>query len=143
MKVQLTNLQTKIEIDEAKFKRTAKKILNYQGVNNAELSILLTDDRGIRWLNKKFRKIDRSTDVLAFSQREGEDFEINPLLLGDVVISVETAQRRAQQLKITEKEESYRYLIHGILHLLGYEHRGRFRQKSMEEREDNILKHLR
>lgn len=143
MKVRLTNLQTKIGIDEAKFKSAAKKILDHQGANNAELSILLTDDRRMRRLNKKFRKIDRATDVLAFSQREGEGLEINPLLLGDVVISVETARRRAKRLKITEKEEIYRYLTHGILHLLGYDDQKKFKRKVMQEREENILKYLR
>lgn len=143
MKVQLTNLQAKIRIDEVKLKRTARKILNYQSVNDAELSILLTDDRRMRPLNKKFRRIDKSTDVLAFSMREGEDLEINPLLLGDVVISVETARRRAKQLNTTEKEEIYRYLIHGILHLLGYDHDGRLNQRVMKEREKNILEYLR
>ncbi len=143
MRVQLNNLQKRIIIDEVKLKRIAKKILKSEGKNDAELSIVLTDNRKICLLNKKFRKIDKPTDVLAFSMREGEDSNINPALLGDVVISLETAARCAKQLKITREEEIYRYLTHGVLHLLGYDHRHKLEREVMKEREESILKALR
>ena len=120
----------------------AREILKHQGRNDAELSIVLADDSKMRLLNRKFRKIDRSTDVLAFSMGEGEDSEINPALLGDVVISLETAERCAKQLNTAKEKEVYRYLTHGILHLLGYDHQRKHERKTMKAKEEEILKIL-
>ena len=138
----MTNLQKKIAIDEAKLKRVARKILSFLGKDKVELSIVLTDDRKICLLNRKFRKINRPTDVLAFCMREGEDSEINSALLGDIVISVETAKRYAKGARVTKEEEIYRYLTHGILHLLGYDDQIMRERKVMKEKEEEILKYL-
>lgn len=82
-----------------------------------ELSILITDDREIRKLNRDFRFKDKATDVLSFPMED--DF-----LLGDVVISLDTAKRQAKEFNCTVKAELQRLLVHGLLHLLGYEHVG-------------------
>ena len=86
---------------------------------------MLTDDIEIQSLNKKFRAKDRPTDVLSFSMTENLDGEVNliePVALGDVVISLETAQKQAKNLGVSLADEVFRLLIHGILHLLGYDH---------------------
>ena len=90
-----------------------------------ELSIALVDDATIRRLNCDFRDQDRATDVLAFSMREGERLAPRidgPHLLGDVIISVPTANRQARQNKKPLREELTMLLAHGLLHLLGYDH---------------------
>lgn len=90
---------------------------------NTEVSVLLTDDEGIRELNAEYRGVDAPTDVLAFSQYEGEDeFVAGENLLGDVVISVETAARQAAEQGRELDAEVDMLLAHGLLHLLGYDH---------------------
>lgn len=89
-----------------------------------ELSILLTSDDEIRALNASFRGKDKATDVLSFSQREGDGHLEHSSSLGDVVISVETAQRQAKEAGVECGAELIRLLIHGVLHLVGYDHVG-------------------
>ena len=90
--------------------------------NNVELGIVLTDDVEIKKLNKTYRGKNKPTDVLSFSLREGtSDKTITPFL-GDIVISLETAKRQAKEYKFTIAEEVLRLIIHGTLHLCGYEH---------------------
>jgi len=92
------------------------------GSPDGELSICLVNDREITELNQKYLHRSHPTDVLAFSMREGAFSEINPQLLGDVVISVETAKRQAEEKGHSLAEEVCILLIHGILHLFGYNH---------------------
>jgi len=76
----------------------------------------------MRSLNYRYRGIDRTTDVLSFSQREGQFAGLHPQLLGDIVISVPTAARQAREQKHSLSRELERLLVHGLLHLLGYAH---------------------
>lgn len=101
-----------------------QKILAGLELPEAELSLLLVDDREIRELNRRFLGRDKPTNVLAFSMREGEFSSLHPHLLGDLVISIETAKRQSRQSGLNEMEMLTLLLIHGILHLLGYEHEG-------------------
>ena len=88
-----------------------------------EITIVLTDDREIRSLNREFRKKDKATDVLSFSPREGRVIAgESERELGDVVISIETALRQAHQYECSFDRELTRLLIHGVLHLCGFDH---------------------
>ncbi len=89
------------------------------GAVELEASLRLTDDATIRELNRDYRRKDRPTDVLAFSQREGQGGALHPHLLGDIVISVETAARQAR--RGLERELLF-LAAHGLCHLLGYDH---------------------
>ena len=101
----------------------ASRILNDLANPESELSILITDDNEIHNLNRDYRGKDRPTDVLSFPQMEGENIlESFPPILGDVVISLETAVDQADSMGCTLQEEMSRLLIHGTLHLLGYDH---------------------
>jgi probable rRNA maturation factor len=86
----------------------------------AELSLLLTDDAGIRTLNRQHRQKDKPTDVLAFPMSDGAPEPQG--ILGDVVISLETAQRQADARRRPLIEEVRFLLAHGLLHLVGYDH---------------------
>lgn len=97
----------------------ARAYLAALGRADAELSILLVTDRRIRALNREWRAKDEATDVLSFPISEPPGF--GPLL-GDVVISLDTAARRARQERRAVGAELDRYLAHGLLHLLGYDH---------------------
>ncbi len=111
------------EITKPFVKEITDKILKELGLDNVEISITLTDDETIRQINKEWRGKDKSTDVLSFPLDE-EDTPpgYKYRLLGDVVISIPYAIRQAKEIGFTPKEEVLRLLIHGILHLLGYDH---------------------
>jgi probable rRNA maturation factor len=103
-------------------------------LNTTEVSILFCDDSFIRGLNKDYRGKDKATDVLSFGMVESADEEssgewsvgdrIESPILGDVVISLETAARQHEQFGTTYEEELVRLLVHGIHHLMGFEHEG-------------------
>ncbi len=102
--------------------QTAQAILNALNCPEGELSILIVDDVRIETLNKNYLYRDGPTNVIAFPMQEGDFSNITPQLLGDVVISVETAQKEARLGGITMEERLYQLLVHGILHLFGYDH---------------------
>jgi probable rRNA maturation factor len=96
------------------FQRLIKRILKKERVEG-RINLVLMSDKEIRKLNRKFKKLDKATDVLAFPMREEG-------LLGDIAISVDTAKRNAKRFGVSYKSESKRLVIHGVLHLVGYEH---------------------
>ena len=102
----------------------ASRILRDLGSPDAELSILVTDDEEMHALNRHFRGKDASTDVLSFSQVEGEGGDPERHLLGDVVISWDRAVRQGEEFGHGTRKELRRLLVHGVLHLLGYDHEG-------------------
>jgi probable rRNA maturation factor len=111
-------------------------MLDCLGLVDAELSVLLTDDEEIHELNRVFRRRDQPTDVLAFSMQEGtkvgpKGTTPGPELLGDVVVSVETARRQARRRRRTLATEVRELLAHGLLHLAGYDHRTSTEERTM------------
>ena len=116
-------------------KKSVKEILNYLNLSNkSEICVSFVDDKAMRRLNKEFRNIDKTTDVLSFAQ-EGD-------LLGDVVISLDTVNRHALIYKTTPENEIKRLLIHGVLHLLGYDHKNKEERKIMREKEKELNKNI-
>lgn len=108
------------------------------------MSILIVGDDAMRTLNRRFRRKDRTTDVLSFAFREGEGREVQPSLLGDIIISLPQAQRQARDAGASLRHELDRLLIHGLLHLLGYDHeRGTAEARRMEARERRLAGVLR
>ena len=104
----------------------AQRILNDLDRPDAELSVLVTGDDEIRELNRQYRGLSRSTDVLAFPQLHSDHTSRNAGydLLGDVVISRQRAEAQALEQGVGYDNEMRRLLAHGILHLLGYDHEG-------------------
>ncbi len=127
-----------------RIRKRVKSILNALGFDRAEVSLLFVDDAEMREINRTWRGTDRTTDVLAFSQIEGITPKGGENLLGDVVISVETAGRQAKDRGTSLDEELDVLMIHGILHLLGHEHEGDPRAgRIMRKKEKEILERLR
>lgn len=116
----------------------AASMLLELGRPGAELSVMLVDDGRIQELNKRWRNIDRATDVLSFPMLEGDFGSVNPSMLGDIVISIPTALRQAEVAKRGLEQEVAMLLAHGLLHLLGFDHDTREREKIMV-RETNRL----
>jgi len=125
-------------LDAALLQRRAELILAQIGHAESELSLSLVDDPAIAELNLSYRKLDRPTDVLSFSLLEGDESSYRGNLLGDVVISVETAARQAQEQEVSLDEELARLLIHGVLHLIGHDHMEPEEEERMQAEERRL-----
>ncbi len=99
-----------------------RAVLNALDCPEGELSILIVDDPQIENLNRQYLQRRGPTNVIAFAMREGEFSQISPQLLGDVVISMDTAAREAEKAGISLQRRFDELLVHGILHLFGYDH---------------------
>ena len=124
---------------ETKYKSTLKRIARVllkelQLPKDSELCISFIDDIKMRELNQAYRQIDRTTDVLSFPQSEGPDFT----LLGDIVISIQTADRHSKAYGVTLHEELKKLIIHGTLHLLGHDHKKKKETQIMREKEEEL-----
>ena len=139
MEVQIDNRQDNHRISKKKIRQTATAVLNALEYPDAELSILIVDDQQIAQLNQEYLKRKGPTNVIAFPMREGKFSEIAPNLLGDVVISIETAYQEGQRGGLSMEERFDQLLIHGILHLLGYDHEN---TKSEARRMDKKAKEM-
>ncbi len=121
---------------KSNIKKIARLVLKELGVpGDSELSISFIDDAQMRELNRTYRNINRTTDVLSFPQGEGPDFT----LLGDIIISIETAIRHANSYGVTQHEELKKLIIHGILHLLGHDHKKKKETQIMREKEKELV----
>lgn len=130
MALEIIEEQTVPNLPEEEMKRLARLVLEKQGHRGKEVALLLTNDATIQNLNRSYRKVDRPTDVLAFPMADDEE------ILGDIAISVETAERQAACAGHDLETELKYLLLHGLLHLCGYhhEHPPDDRWKKMEEK---------
>ena len=141
MQVLIDNRQNKYKISLKKIRQKARTILNALDCPDSELSILIVDDPQIEVLNKKYLNRNGPTNVIAFPMRTGQFSKINPQLLGDVVISVETAAKEGKSAGNSMEERLTHLLVHGILHLLGYDHEKTDQEAhKMEKKSNEILK---
>ena len=137
-----------LTVDEnllAEILRAADTVGKIYGVENSELSVTLTDDEHIHALNKKFRGIDRATDVLSFAFRESDEPEILDAqvdVLGDVIISLERAKVQAEEFGHSFLREVIFLEVHGLLHLLGYDHIDDDERREMEGEQKFVMSTL-
>ena len=114
--------RSRTKISKGSAKNAAKLILNALGYTKSELSILFVDDEEMSQLYRQYRGKSQTTDVLSFSMREGEFGEIETEMLGDVVISAQTAKAMSEETGSGFNAILDLLLVHGILHLLEYDH---------------------
>ncbi|MDR2459893.1 MAG: rRNA maturation RNase YbeY [Deltaproteobacteria bacterium] len=142
MVILIKNIPKESLINDLKLKRRLAKVLRALGRHNATITVLLTNDLEMRDLNRSFRGLDKSTNVLAFPANEEVGGPKSPPLpapfrnfLGDIAVSLETVTREATEIHRGDVGELlYFYLIHGILHLVGYDHeRGAADAKAQDE----------
>ena len=127
-----------------KMEKNAQAVLNALDFPDGELSILIIDDPQIAILNKEYLNRQGPTNVIAFPMRDGGFGDLNPQLLGDVVISVETARREGDDAGISTHARLSQLLVHGILHLFDYDHENDDDEaRRMEEKSNELLEMLR
>lgn len=140
MQVEVSRQATKSRVVSTEEVRSAAEaMLRSLKLPRAELSVLLCDDATIHALNRDYRKKNKPTDVLAFAMREGEDGHLAGDLLGDVIISLETATRQAKERAVVTRDEVMMLLAHGLLHLLGWDHQTDADDKRMRAETDRML----
>jgi rRNA maturation RNase YbeY len=156
MNILIKNRQKPTKINQQKIKRDSAALLRLLGLKDAELSLLLVDDSRMKELNHKYRGIDRTTDVLSFPQMSYsvkrkalsvKSFnDINAqrtTLLGDVVINLQAVKRQAPEHGLSFNEELRWLLVHGVLHLIGYDHeRSKYAERKMRSKERELLGYL-
>lgn len=157
MSVLIDNRQELIQVDE-KMEAFAEKVVNAvleheECEEEYEVSLSFVTNEEIQNLNKTYRNIDAATDVLSFSMLEFEDegdlveeedieYIEEELALGDIVISIERAKEQAVEYGHSVEREIAFLLVHGMLHLLGYDHMDDAEEKRMFDRQEEILKKL-
>ena len=156
-RVLIENEQTDMALEESYaslLEKTALTCLKDENMTlGCEINILITDDASIRQINRQFRNIDCSTDVLSFpmvnmkngrilSEEEDYDLDEGLLLLGDIVISMETAQRQAEQYGHALERELAFLVSHGVFHLLGYDHMEKDEETVMLSKQELVLDKL-
>ncbi len=124
----------------AEVERWANLMLAELGLDRAELSVLLTGDDLMRELNRSYRHQHRPTDVLAFAMDESRP-RVGPRLLGDIVISLETAGRQAKKARHSLAREVTTLLAHGLLHLVGYDHLTEAEKGAMDAQTELLVAH--
>jgi probable rRNA maturation factor len=133
------------EVDEAWLRDIVARVLAAEGAA-AGVSVVVAGDARVRDLNRRYRDEDARTDVLSFSQREDAgEFVVppeEPARLGDVVISLPAARRQANQAGHSLEREIALLVVHGLLHLLGYDHATEAETQVMESRQDALLSSL-
>jgi len=144
MEILIEDRQDRYRIAHEEIKKKAKTILDALECHDGELSILIVDDPEIARLNKTYLGRSGPTNVIAFPMQEGPFGQINPNILGDVVISLDTAAREAQDAGISVESRLDQLLIHGILHLFGFDHEKTPEEaKRMAKKAEELLEFLR
>ena len=141
--IEINNL-TNFSVDKKSFSQVAKKVLSGENRRIENISLAFVDKTEIKKLNKKFRKKNKPTDVLAF----GENPKSNPPAggqnpkcnyLGEIVICPEVVAENAKKYGVTKKQEMTKVFVHGVLHLLGYDHEKLEEAEDMEFRQEKYL----
>jgi probable rRNA maturation factor len=145
MLILLNNRQRKHPIRPRQLKKVAVRILSALGCpEGTELSVTVVGDRSIRRVNREYLDRDRPTNVISFSQQEGDSVGVATGMLGDVIISAETSAREAEQGGMQPFDRLCFLLLHGILHLCDYDHERSGEQEAvrMEKKEGELFRIL-
>ena len=149
MNVMISNFPEELEFPtdiEENVRAAAEKVGELYGVENGEVSVTLTNNEYIHTLNREYRGIDRPTDVLSFALNESEEPEVEDgpdvNVLGDLVISVERAKEQAADYGHSVKREIAFLTVHGMLHLLGYDHMEEEDRIEMEAEQRFVMEKL-
>jgi len=138
VKITIINLQSKVPVNSKKVVKTVQKVLSQEGIKKSgEITLSFVNDRKIKKLNLKYLGKNNPTDVIAFDITEPEARE---KIFADIVISTDRAIYNAATFKTTPLFELYLYVIHGVLHILGYDDRNNKDKLIMRKREAELIK---
>jgi probable rRNA maturation factor len=141
MNIHIENRQKAVKLDLRRIRRVVHKLKEVLSCSDQEISLLFVDNEQIRQMNRQYLNRNHPTNVISFPIREGDYSHVNPHLLGDIVISVEQALQDAASGDLPFNDEIDFLLIHGLLHLLGYNHEGADDKEAlkMREKEDAVF----
>jgi probable rRNA maturation factor len=120
--IEIVNRQRRVEVDEERWRAFGERVLKKIGAGGAGATVAFVSDRAMRELNRRWRGKRGTTDVLSFPAGQDEFEQAEGVSLGDVVISVEQAARQAGEQGLTFENEVEQLILHGLLHLRGYDH---------------------
>ena len=130
-------------LDDAQLRRTIRHVLTAEGATLVHLSVVLAGHEMVRRLNREYLDHDYNTDVLSFSLRDGSTPESPDAdddgIEGEVYVDLDTAAERHEEFETSFEREAHRYLIHGVLHLVGYDDATESGQVTMRQKEDQYL----
>ena len=140
--ITITN-ETDEYVDKDLLNKVADYAMKSEDVNNGVVNIIIVDNKKIREINKEYRKIDKETDVISFALEDDDTFIELPIrVLGDIYISIDKVKVQASEYGHSEKREICFLVVHGILHLLGYDHMNASDEKVMFSKQEKILDEL-
>jgi probable rRNA maturation factor len=132
--------ETKDNIDEIKkLNLVIDFTLKHEKVENAVFNIIFVDNNKIQEINKEYRNKDEKTDVISFALEDNKDIKLDIRILGDIYISIEKAKEQAKDYGHSLEREISFLTIHGLLHLLGYDHTNKEEEQKMFELQERIL----
>jgi probable rRNA maturation factor len=137
-KVTIHNIHPISRIKKKEIEELINRVLRSEGIS-LPVDVIFTDDDFMKKMNRKFTKRRKTTDVLSFGMKEGKNMGVDYPSLGDIYVSLDRAKRQAQECRISLKEETSRLVIHGLLHLLGYDHKDKKEAEIMKEKEEAYL----
>lgn len=141
-KIEITDLQDHVRLDKKLILQVVRRVIKDEGKSARSLSIVLTDNRHIRDLNRQYLGHDCFTDVISFPLEDLDWPSGNGGLNGEIIASAELARHQAQATNSDPQAELMLYVVHGLLHLMGYDDRTPQQAKRMHEREDMLLEDL-
>ena len=139
MSVHFEHLVPVRDFKPSSLKALLERILKDESRPDCDLTVIFTDSAHLRRLNRRYRGRDRVTDVISFAMTEGADSRYNSKELGDVFISLPRARHQAREYRVPAGEEIKRLTVHGVLHLLGYDHVKPGQAPKMQRREEFYL----
>ncbi len=132
--------ETSYDIDLSEEKRVIEYALKYKKLNDVMFNVIFVDNKTIRDINREYRGIDRETDVISFALEDNEDIKFEfGRLLGDIYISVDKMKQQAIEYGHSELREMAFLTVHGLLHLLGYDHMTKEDEEVMFKEQELIL----
>lgn len=132
---------SKLDIEIRFMKKVLKEVLKKEKIKNARFSVIIITDSEIKAINKKYRKIDKPTDVISFALEENQKEQVflKNRVLGDIYISLDKAKKQAIEYGHSLRRELCFLAVHGLLHLLGYDHNNKEEEKIMFKKQELIL----
>jgi len=143
MNVQVSTTHDQYQVREATVRSIVNTILDHENSSGFEVTVVFCGEEKIHEMNKEYLKHDRPTDVIAFPFQEGPMMKGDEEYLGDILVSLDAAFERASDFSQSVEEELSLYIIHGVLHLLGYDDIDPQAKKVMNAKEDNYMKEVR